>query len=128
MGIRETHWYIWEARPQISMLYFLTQSEELSLTLDYVHTRQVMPNLVPPLTEVEDILAYRNRLQALEPNVDFLMSLYLTSSTTPQNIIEAKKAGVMGVKSVSGILATRIPKTRRSHPRRVLEGWWLTPE
>ena len=59
-----------------------------------------MPNLVPPLTEVKDILAYRTRLQALEPNVEFLMSLYLTSSTTTETIIEAKKAGITGVKSV----------------------------
>ncbi|GMF76323.1 unnamed protein product [Aspergillus oryzae] len=39
------------------------------------------------------------RLQAIEPNVNFLMSLYLHESVTPETIIEAKKRGVTGVKS-----------------------------
>ncbi|KAF2271691.1 Dihydroorotase [Westerdykella ornata] len=59
----------------------------------------VMPNLVPPITTVEQCLAYRERLRAIEPNVDYLMSLYLHESMTPETIVEAKKAGVWGVKS-----------------------------
>ena len=59
-----------------------------------------MPNLVPPLAEVKDVIAYQEKLKAQEPTVDFLMSLYLTSNTTPETIIEAKKAGITGVKSV----------------------------
>jgi len=59
----------------------------------------VMPNLVPPITTVQQALAYRERLQALEPNVEYLMSLYLHESTTPEVIKEAKKAGITGVKS-----------------------------
>ncbi|MCJ1274697.1 hypothetical protein MMC21_002495 [Puttea exsequens] len=42
---------------------------------------------------------YRSKLQALEPNVDFLMSLYLHESMTVETIIEAKRAGITGVKS-----------------------------
>ena len=64
-----------------------------------------MPNLVPPLTQARDILAYKKRLQSIEPNVEFLMSLYLTSSTTIETIKEAKRAGITGVKSVSFLLA-----------------------
>ncbi|KAL8713193.1 MAG: hypothetical protein Q9220_002714 [cf. Caloplaca sp. 1 TL-2023] len=58
-----------------------------------------MPNLVPPITTVTHALEYRNKLRALEPNVEFLMSLYLHESMTPKTIIDAKAAGITGVKS-----------------------------
>lgn len=57
------------------------------------------PNLVPPITTVEMALEYQSKLQALEPNVTFLMSLFLCPALTPDVIIEAKKAGIKGVKS-----------------------------
>jgi dihydroorotase len=59
----------------------------------------VMPNLVPPVTSVQAALEYRDRLRAIEPNVDYLMSLYLHEDITPEVIREAKKAGITGVKS-----------------------------
>ena len=59
----------------------------------------VMPNLVPPIATVEACLEYRQKLQDLEPNVTFLMSLYLCPELTPNVIVEAKKAGIKGVKS-----------------------------
>ncbi|CAE6999231.1 hypothetical protein PTNB85_05433 [Pyrenophora teres f. teres] len=59
----------------------------------------VMPNLVPPITTVQQCLEYRDRLRAIEPDVDYLMSLYLHESITPETIREAKKAGITGVKS-----------------------------
>ncbi|KAJ4375314.1 dihydroorotase [Neocucurbitaria cava] len=59
----------------------------------------VMPNLVPPITTVQQCLKYRDRLRAIEPDVDYLMSLYLHESITPEVIREAKKAGITGVKS-----------------------------
>ncbi|KAF6230591.1 hypothetical protein HO173_011128 [Letharia columbiana] len=58
----------------------------------------VMPNLNPPITNVQQCLDYQTRLQAMEPNVRFLMSLYLNSSITPATIYEAKRAGIVGVK------------------------------
>ncbi|KAK7555225.1 hypothetical protein IWX49DRAFT_56412 [Phyllosticta citricarpa] len=64
-----------------------------------VDTVFVMPNLVPPITTVDAALAYRARLQALEPNVTFLMSLYLHPDITPDTIKAAKAAGIAGVKS-----------------------------
>ncbi|KAJ4303738.1 dihydroorotase [Kalmusia sp. IMI 367209] len=57
------------------------------------------PNLVPPITTVQQCLEYRDRLKAIEPNVDYLMSLYLHESITPEVIREAKQAGITGVKS-----------------------------
>ncbi|KAK5075248.1 dihydroorotase [Lithohypha guttulata] len=64
-----------------------------------VDTVFVMPNLVPPITTVQAALDYKKRLQAIEPNVNYLMSLYLHPSITPDTIREAKKAGIAGVKS-----------------------------
>ena len=46
-------------------------------------------------------LEYKRRLEALEPNVTFLMSLYLHSSMSidpAATIQEAKQAGIKGVK------------------------------
>ncbi|OJJ45754.1 hypothetical protein ASPZODRAFT_133625 [Penicilliopsis zonata CBS 506.65] len=64
-----------------------------------VNTVFVMPNLVPPITTVDHALDYKKRLQAIEPNVNYLMSLYLHETITPETIIEAKQRGVTGVKS-----------------------------
>jgi hypothetical protein len=37
------------------------------------------PNLQPPITSVSQALEYKARLEAIEPNVKFLMSLYVSS-------------------------------------------------
>ncbi|KAH0492282.1 hypothetical protein TgHK011_007243 [Trichoderma gracile] len=63
-----------------------------------VDTAFVMPNLVPPLTEVDRVLEYQSKLRAIAPNVHFLMSLYLHPSVTPETIEQAAKAGITGVK------------------------------
>ncbi len=52
----------------------------------------IMPNLKPPVTTVEQALAYREEiLQAIPPGMDFkpLMTLYLTNSTTVEEIKKA---------------------------------------
>lgn len=54
---------------------------------------------MPPVTTVDRALEYQKRLQAIEPNVNFLMSLYLHETVTPETIVEAKKRGITGVKS-----------------------------
>ncbi|KAK0651590.1 hypothetical protein B0T16DRAFT_322857 [Cercophora newfieldiana] len=60
----------------------------------------VMPNLAPrPVVSVAEALEYKRQLQALDPEVTFLMSLYLHSSITPDEIREAKKAGIAGIKA-----------------------------
>lgn len=59
----------------------------------------VMPNLVPPITSVQQASAYKKELEALEPNVRFLMTLYLSPEITPETIAEAAAAGISGVKS-----------------------------
>ncbi len=62
----------------------------------------VMPNLTPPVTTTELALAYRRRiLAALPPNSRFmpLMTIYLTDDTSTDEILKAKRSGVVhGVK------------------------------
>ena len=62
----------------------------------------VMPNLRPPVTTTALAQAYRERiLQALPAGMAFepLMTLYLTDNTTADEIIQAKRSGIVhGVK------------------------------
>ena len=60
----------------------------------------IMPNLVPPVTDASIAMAYRERILAAAADTGFdpLMTLYLTESTTPETIREAKAAGVIAAK------------------------------
>ena len=62
-----------------------------------------MPNLVPPVRTTADALAYRARLVAAasaagQPDFQPLVSLYLTDTTTPDEIMAAKQAGLVAAK------------------------------
>jgi dihydroorotase len=59
----------------------------------------VMPNLVPPITTTEQAIGYRALLQSIDPDVQYLMTLYLCPELTPDEIKKAHKAGIAGVKS-----------------------------
>lgn len=63
-----------------------------------VSTVYVMPNLTPPITSVKQAVSYRDELSAIDPSVNYLMTLYMHSSITPETIVEAKQAGIAGVK------------------------------
>ncbi len=54
-----------------------------------------MPNLRPPVVNVADAAAYRDRLLAAAAGTAFepLMTLYLTDNTTPEEIRHAKASG-----------------------------------
>ncbi|SFN23881.1 dihydroorotase [Marinobacter pelagius] len=60
----------------------------------------IMPNLVPPVVTAADAAAYRERILAAASGTGFepLMTLYLTETTTPEMIREAKAAGVIAAK------------------------------
>ncbi|HTF94999.1 MAG TPA: dihydroorotase [Cellvibrio sp.] len=61
----------------------------------------VMPNLVPPVMNTEQALAYKARIQSARPagiNFEPLMVLYLTDNTDPAEIAIAKKAGITACK------------------------------
>ncbi|MGF1682319.1 dihydroorotase [Photobacterium minamisatsumaniensis] len=61
----------------------------------YLGRAIIMPNLVPPVTDTELALAYRDRILAEKPQGNFspLMTLYLTDNTTPDEIRKAKATG-----------------------------------
>ncbi|WP_332825728.1 dihydroorotase [Ramlibacter sp.] len=61
----------------------------------------IMPNLRPPVTTAALAAAYRERILAAAPQgLDFepLMSLYLTDNLPPEEILLARRAGVVAAK------------------------------
>lgn len=61
----------------------------------------VMPNLVPPVTNAELALAYKKRITDAIPagkSFEPLMTIFLTNSTTAEDIREAKSAGIVAAK------------------------------
>ncbi|CDJ26861.1 dihydroorotase protein, putative [Eimeria mitis] len=59
----------------------------------------VMPNTVPPIVTCSQALEYRNELLRRDPNVDYLMTLYLCREVDPEDLFNhAKASHVVGVK------------------------------
>ena len=61
----------------------------------------VMPNLAQPVRSVDEAMAYRSRILAALPatmRFEPLMTLYLTDSTTPAEIVRASQSGIAAVK------------------------------
>ena len=62
----------------------------------YMGRAIIMPNLVPPMTDTDILLAYRERILAQVPsesNFKPLMALYLTNNTSADEIIKAQQSG-----------------------------------
>jgi dihydroorotase len=58
----------------------------------------IMPNLVPPVVTTDDARAYRARIMDALPRGDRfepLMTLYLTEHTSPDDVEEGKKSGLI---------------------------------
>jgi len=58
----------------------------------------VMPNLKPPVTDVEAARAYRDRIRAALPagsTFETLMTLYLTEAMKPVEIARGRESGVI---------------------------------
>jgi len=75
--------------------------ETVPATARCFHRAIVMPNLVPPVTTAEMAEEYRQRILDARPagsNFEPLMTLYLTNSTTPDDIRAAKAQGVIAAK------------------------------
>ncbi|KAK3990904.1 putative Dihydroorotase [Cladorrhinum sp. PSN332] len=66
-----------------------------------IDTVFVMPNLAPkPVTSVAEARAYKSALEEIDPSINYLMSLYLHDSITPEEIRRAKESGIVyGVKA-----------------------------
>jgi len=58
----------------------------------------VMPNTTPPIATTAAALSYRDQLREIDPNIDYLMTLYLQAELTPQEISKAAAEGIFGVK------------------------------
>lgn len=59
----------------------------------------VMPNLVPPITTIEQAVEYKKQLEALSPTTTFLMSFYLHKDLTPELVAKAADEKVIrGIK------------------------------
>jgi len=61
----------------------------------------IMPNLIPPVMNAEQAMAYKARIEAAIPkssHFEPLMVLYLTDNTTPKDIVAAKSAGIVACK------------------------------
>jgi dihydroorotase len=59
----------------------------------------VMPNLVPPITTKQQVIAYHDKLSKISPETTFLMSFYLSKDLTPELVAECATQGLIhGVK------------------------------
>ena len=64
----------------------------------YFQRAIVMPNLAPPITNIEQAQAYRSRILAHVPegrNFEPLMTLYLTPTMTSKTLLEAHASGIL---------------------------------
>ncbi|MBU3658017.1 MAG: dihydroorotase [Rhodocyclaceae bacterium] len=78
----------------------LRDDDALKVTVPHVAAQFaraiVMPNLRPPVTTVDAAAAYRDRILAARPagsSFEPLMTLYLTDTTSPEEIAKAKASG-----------------------------------
>lgn len=81
----------------------------------------VMPNLIPPVQDVDGVRAYRARIEAHIPegsNFEPLMTAYLTSATSPAHL-EAAKDDLFAVKLYPANATTN----SASGLRRIDDGW-----
>lgn len=74
----------------------LRQGELMQLVVPHLRASGVqrclvMPNLEPPILCAADAVRYHAELQALAPNMEFMMTLYLTAKTSVALIKEAAK-------------------------------------
>jgi dihydroorotase len=61
----------------------------------------MQPNLIPPIATTEQALNYKAELKKIDPNVEYLMTLYLSQEISPDEIRKAKKAGIVGMAYLS---------------------------
>jgi len=59
------------------------------------------PNLTPPITTTDQALKYKATLEKIDPEIEFLMTLYLSPDLTPDEVRKAKAAGIVGTSSVT---------------------------
>jgi dihydroorotase len=73
------------------------------------------PNLTPPVATTEMALAYKEKLERLEPNVKFLMTLYLSPQLTVEEVAKAKANGIVGNSHLS--IESKLTLGVKSYPK-----------
>lgn len=58
----------------------------------------VMPNTLPPVTNAAELQKYHEELQSVGIDLEFLMTFKLMPDTTPEEIVQLKKAGAIAGK------------------------------
>ena len=71
--------------------------EVLPYTAKYFARAIVMPNLVPPVTDIESAQAYRQRILAADTDSNFepLMTAYLTDNSSGEELAKGFKQGIL---------------------------------
>ena len=64
-----------------------------------VRLAYVMPNTKPAIKSTDQALDYQSQLKGLNPDVSFIMTLYLSPDLTSEEIRRASIGGIKGVKS-----------------------------
>jgi dihydroorotase len=67
------------------------------------------PNLTPPITTTDQALEYKATLERIDPETEFLMTLYLSPDLTPDEVRRAKAAGIVGSSSATNISPSSCP-------------------
>src|SRR5690606_14794870 len=83
----------------------------------------IMPNLVPPVRTLADLVAYRNRIEAAIPagsGFRPLMTLYLTETTDPEEIRRGAASGELQAVKLYTAGATTISQSGDTDIERVL--------
>jgi dihydroorotase len=73
--------------------------ELVTSQLKGVRLAYVMPNTKPPIKSADQALEYRSQLQKINPDVQYIMTLYLSPDLTAEEVKKASAAGIKGVKS-----------------------------
>jgi len=58
----------------------------------------VMPNILPPVTNADELQKYRNELKAGGTDLEFLMTFKLMPNSTPDDVVQLKAAGAIAGK------------------------------
>lgn len=78
------------------LAYIMVRSSYWNAALMKSHVL-MQPNLKPPITTTEKALKYKAKLERIDSNVDYLMTLYLSPELTPEEIRKASAAGIVGM-------------------------------
>lgn len=75
------------------------------VALGGIRTAYVMPNLTPPITSAEQAISYKQDLQKLAPETEFLMTMYLHENMLEEIEVEGNKVlrGVNEVRKASRV-------------------------